>query len=169
MNPQIFYDFAVTLADTVADALAGSPAGRPARVGAVWGEIALDGCDCGILAVSLGRRADYGQFPVELSSTALRANAQGGCASSPMQDYNLHLARCQPTVGSRAEPPTTAALAEAARIAAIDTEIVRCALISTLSAWQADDTILNHIVNASQPVGPEGACGGYSTPFIIGL
>ncbi len=170
MNAEIFHGFAASLVTIVADALeAGSPAGRPARVQVTWGEIALDDCDCGILAISLGRRADYAQFPVEISSTALRSNAQGACATSPMQDYTLHLARCQPTVGDRGDPPTPAVLGEAARIAAVDTEIVRCTLLTTLSGWQTGDTILNHVVNASQPVGPEGACGGYATPFIIGL
>lgn len=172
MNPQLFWDYAVRLGDAVRDALAAEPlsGGLPGRLAyPVWGEIALDDCQCGILSLSLGRRADYLQFPVEVSSTALRSNAQSGCASSPMMDYNLHLARCQPTVGSHGTSPSTAQLAEAARIALVDTEVIRCTLNAELAAMAAEGLILNHIVNASQPVGPEGACGGYSTTFIIGL
>jgi len=171
MNPEHFYNLGVRLVEAVADALAAEPlsGGRPGRAGVTWGEIALDDCDCGILALSMGRRADYAQFPVEISSTALRSNAQGQCATSPMQDYNLHLARCQPTVGNRGETPLVVELYEAARIAVVDTEVVRCVLASELRAMEDENLILNSVVNASQPVGPEGACGGFSTPFIIGL
>lgn len=175
VDPEIFFNLAVRIGDAVAAALEAEPLSGGAspklrRAYPVWGEIALDDCACGQLAISLGRRADYVQFPVEISSTALRSNAQqSGCAVSPMQDYNLHLARCQPTLGTRGESPSVADLAEAARIAAVDTEVVRCTLKAELAAMEAEGLIGASIVNASQPYGPEGACGGYSTPFIIGL
>lgn len=172
MDPVYFWTLAGQLAIAVADALEAQPlsGGRPGRVVVTFGEIALDGCDCGILTIALGRRAEYVRFPIEVTSTETRSNAAtSACARSPMQDFTLHLARCQPSLGSRGEAPAVDALIEAARVAAVDTEVVRCALLTVLAEWERDGVILNAQVLASQPQGPEGGCGGYVTPFTIGL
>lgn len=172
MDPTYFWTLAGQLAIIVADALDAQPlsGGRPGRVVTTFGEIVLDGCDCGILTISLGRRAEYVRFPTELTSTETRSNAAtSACARSAMQDFTLHLARCQPPMDSRGKPPTPEAMIEAARIAAVDTEVVRCALLTALAEWERDEVILNSQVLASQPSGPEGGCGGYVTPFTIGL
>lgn len=172
MDPLYFWTLAGQLVITIADALAAEPqsGGRPGRVVTTFGEIALDGCDCGILTIALGRRAEYVRFPIELTSTETRSNAAtSACARSPMQDFVVQLARCQPTIDNRGTPPAPEALIEAARVAAVDTEIVRCALLTALAEWERDGVILNGQVLASQPQGPEGGCGGYVTPFTIGL
>lgn len=175
MDLVYFWTLAGELAIAVADALDAEPlsGGRPGRVVVTFGEIALDGCDCGILTISLGRRAEYARFPIELTSTETRSNAaSAACGVSSMQDFTLHLARCQPTMGERGKPPTSEALSEAARIAAVDTEVVRCTLKTVLAGWERDEVpprINNFQVLASQPQGPEGACGGFVTPFTIGL
>lgn len=135
------------------------------------GDIAWDNCDCGMLALSLGRMYISRDFPNDTSKQKV-----GNCATNHMvQECRLMVVRCFPIEGDNANnalvtPPTPADLQAATRLTIADGVL----------AWQTLDCTLNSLFNASpariseylvqdwDALGPQGGCGGISINFSMG-
>lgn len=148
-----------------------SPTNQLQRVFYQLGDVAWDNCQCGMLALSLGRMYLSRNFPVD--TTQLKV---GNCATNyHVQDCQLLIVRCFPIEGDDSNnalvtPPKVADLEAATQVVFADAVI----------AWQTLDCMLNSMFKASpqqvaeyvvqdwNQLGPLGGCGGLSINFKIG-
>lgn len=145
------------------------PSGPPADFRAcllVPGAIAADGCDCGQLALSIGRIFPTVTFPTE----ATVDEAAAACPPPILAaQITVSLFRCAPTVEDSLDPPSCADLLASAIAWDTDVATIRRALACHLAALADQYRIVGYVIGASTPVGPEGACLGADTTVTIGV
>lgn len=171
-EPLAIYQVAENLRECVHNRLATTPAGAPDRSCVISGAIAWDDCECGQFVVSIGQSYFSSNFPAQGSL----ANAPGNRRCGPpilVVQYTLSILRCAPIGGDDLDPPTCAALDEAARIAEYDAWAVRFGAHCCLSAWSKcndpDVSISDFEYRGQARVGPEGACQGSELVVLVGL
>lgn len=129
----------------------------------VPGAIAWDECDCGMLAVSIGRVYLSDVFPDEQGSVT------GNCqASMEVVEIVVQVIRCVPGPDDQGDPPTCAQLDTAAQIMAADTQQA----LAAIAVWicQALDTqIFYGLITPTLPQGPQGDCAGPELHVLIAL
>jgi hypothetical protein len=138
---------------------------KPGRVGMVPGEIAWDACDCGgMLAVTLSRAYLADVFPEE-------AETVNGACSAPYEvgQFTVSVVRCAPQPeGAEAAPPADE-LDAAAGLLLQDTTEMMDSVAALMCRLQDEDEIMDYLVGAVEPVGPEGGCVGVSLTVRAGL
>lgn len=166
-----FFDAAAALGDCVAIALRDTDdtswTNKTRVVYPNFGGLAWDDCDCGgVLQVSFGRRTSTLNFPQEFNETG--QNRPTGCrAGNFMQDYTIEWIRCWPSPDQRGRPPSPGEMMQATLELSRDVTVIRNAMFDCLCDMKNDRHITDYIVRASQPLGPEGSCAGWSTTFSV--
>lgn len=162
MADPIIYGVLAQLRECARVALAGSSSGEPDRVCIYPGRIIADDCNCGMLALTALRAYRSRRFPTE--EIAFLKCGDGILAA----DLQLVVLRCVPVPDDHGNPPTCAALDEAARVMHEDAELVRDAIQCCLAEMHTA-TGLQYIVRQQPFEGPQGDCAGSQLLITIGL
>lgn len=165
-----FYDVANVLIENVGVALADSAGGQVERACVVPGEIAWDGCNCGLLAISVRNWTLTDDFPQ--SSAAFGANATRATPCNlPWLVGELHIqvVRCAPIPDGNALSVPCAALDEAARILISDAYVTLTETVSTLCELRESDQIIDYVLSNQETLGPAGDCVGTELTVQVGL
>jgi hypothetical protein len=149
------------LVTAVSDALVASPAGRPERACVVPGEIAWDGCDCGMLAVSPRSWFISDAFPDA-------SDARGSLRTSPCElpwlvaNIEVQIVRCAPSPNGSVLDVPCDQLSDAANVLIADAFITLRAISIELCTLKDDDQIVDWVLGEQATVGPLGGCVGTS-------
>lgn len=156
-----FYDVSSILVTGVDDELRESPAGRPERACVVPGEIAWDGCDCGMLAVSPRSWSVTDSFP-DASDTS--GSLRVGPCELPwvVAVIETQIIRCAPSPDGHMIDVPCSQLDVAAEILIADAALTLRRVTVELCQLRADDQIVDFIVGEQLTVGPQGGCVGSS-------
>jgi hypothetical protein len=169
-GPLGFYDVGNVLLANLETALAGSIGGAVERACLVPGEIAWDGCNCGLLAISVRGWSLTDDFPE--SSAAFGANS---IRTTPCDlpwlvgQLNIQVIRCAPMPNGNALSVPCPQLDEAARILASDAYVVLTETVSTLCELRESDQIIDYVLGAQETIGPAGDCVGSELVAQVGL
>lgn len=150
----------------VVDELDGSLGGVPSRVCLVVpGEIAWDGCDCGMFAQTITGDVPSNTFP------APAVDIRTGPCGPNLLVYSVtaQLLRCIPTLDDNGNPPTCDALLAAAQVTEDDRTRLRTAVTCCLREMHTAVEIYNFAVGATTSVGPQGLCGGVQITYQFAL
>lgn len=129
----------------------------------VPGAIAWDECDCGMLAVSIGRVYLSDTFPEE--QTERIGNCQ---AAWEVVEIVVQVIRCVPGPDDQGNSPTCAQLDGAAQIMATDTQKA----LAAIALWICNNvnvTIIDGLISPMDPQGPEGNCAGPELHALVAL
>lgn len=166
-----FFDAAATVGDCIAVALRDTPGtsytDKIRLVYPNFGGLAWDDCDCGgVLQISFGRRTSTLNFPQEFSETG--SQRPTACrAGNFMQDYTVEFIRCWPSPSQQGRPPSPQSMMTATLELTRDVTTIRKAMYECLCQMKTEGKITDYIIRASQALGPEGSCAGWSTTFSI--
>jgi hypothetical protein len=159
-------DVITALTGHVRVALAGTDAGAPARVCDVPGLLAWDGCDCGLLAVTVDRLYPAAVFPTE----AVAGSLTGPCPPPyEVADLTVTVLRCAPGPDRRGNPPSCTALDAAALTWFRDLDAVRGAVAAALIGLRETDVVADFTLRDTVPAGPDGGCVGLDTHLSVGM
>lgn len=137
---------------------------RPCRSGVVPGAIAWDDCTCGILATSWAQTFLSEVIPQETVTVI------GNCeAPWETSEFVMQLIRCAPLPDSSGNAPTVSALTAAARVMAVDGNIMERVASQTLCEMKDQYQIADYLVRRRTSVGPEGGCVGNELRILVGL
>lgn len=153
-GPLAFYTVAEALVTAVNTRLSATTAGSPDRACVVPGQIAWDGCDCGLLAATVER--------------IYQSDAPPGAAEVILPcppgmfgaDILLQIVRCAPNPDDRGNPPSCAALDAAARTVITDAYELGRGVSCTLEDMAGDEEIVSYLVRPVGFLGPQGGCVG---------
>jgi len=159
---------ATQILSAASTALSGSSSGPVDRIVMAPGiEVAFDGCECGLLALTTGN-AFPSRGPLLTSAGDTFLNCEPEVLAI---NYSLVIARCVPTSEPDDDtmPPTPAQLITAFAAQEEDAFLVReavagvlCALVSpptpTIAAW---------VINERVPLGPLGGCSATQLTFKV--
>lgn len=160
------YTAAAALLACVRATLAVTVAGVPDRVCLVPGELAWDECDCGLLAVTVGRVYPSSTFPTDVSLDPRQVD----CAPPyTVADVTVTVLRCAPTVDEAGNPPTCDDLAAAAATWRADAAAVLTGVACCLPDLVDAGRIEQYRIGDLTPLGPEGGCMGSELRVTIGL
>jgi hypothetical protein len=154
------------LLDCARTALSKVTAGVPGRVCDVPGLLAWDGCDCGVLAVTVDRIYPSATFPVEAADVVLTSPCP---PPYDAVDMTVTVLRCAPSPDDFGWPPSCDQLAAAAEVEFEDLEAIRGALACCLAVLTVTDTIAEWTLRDTTPAGPQGGCVGTGTHLTIGM
>jgi hypothetical protein len=160
-----FHDIGLQVIADVSAAVAAGPTTLPDRRGMVPGQIAWDSCgsaECGQLAVSISRLFLSNTFPVDAIERMDACGAPYVCA-----DYILQLIRCVPNPDQAGNPPSAAALQDAAQVIDLDAETVLPAVACSLQELMELYTIGDYVMRQAPVVGPSGGCAGIQVNFAV--
>lgn len=169
-GPTAFYQVAQLLVTNVAVELAASLGGAVERACVVPGEIAWDGCSCGLLAVSVRRWFLTDSFPE--SSAAFGANA---VRATPCHmpylvgELRLQVVRCAPIPDDNAISVPCSALDAAAQVLLSDAYVALTETASTLCELRESDQIIDYVLGDQETQGPAGDCVGTELVAQVGL
>jgi hypothetical protein len=166
-GPSAFYDVASILVTGVADALDESPAGRPDRACVVPGEIAWDGCDCGVLAVSPRSWTLSDAFPDVAGFTGVQATP----CDLPwlVGTIEVQIVRCAPSPDGNVLSVSCARLDAAAEILVADAYLTITETVATLCELRLSEEIVDYALGEQLTVGPAGGCVGTSLTVQVAL
>lgn len=160
MDDLRFLDVIQAIFDCVRDGLASTTNQAPARAYVTMGEPAWDDCCVGQLAVWWTRIYPSARFPDADTRPIVCAGAQTAV------EVAIEVMRCAPSSDVNGNPPTVAAMQEAARVANVDARAVwlavQCCLASHRGEWSA-------IVSSQVPMGADGGCVGSRMLVTIGI
>lgn len=132
----------------------------------VQGAIAADGCNCGQFAQTILRKNPTLTFPVDSS---LDTREQVACGNRTMMATVMAtVMRCVPGITMEngvARYPTCTAMQNAALRAELDEYAMRSAITCTLVEMKRNRQIFAFFVGGSDPIGPEGNCGGWAITY----
>lgn len=160
-GPAAFYDVGNVLLANLEAVLADSVGGAVERACLVPGEIAWDGCNCGLLAISVRNWTLTDNFPE--SSAAFGANA---LRATPCDlpwlvgELRIQVIRCAPMPNGNALSVPCPELDEAARILISDAYVTLTETVSTLCELRESDQIIDYLLGNQETVGPAGDCVG---------
>ncbi|WP_328436877.1 hypothetical protein OHA71_06385 [Streptomyces sp. NBC_00444] len=137
----------------------------PARHGVVPGAIAWDACDCGLLAVSVGRIHPTEQFPNPAQARI------GNSCDAPWEaaEIIMQVVRCTPTADNLGNPPTVADLDASAQEIIRDAYEMMRAVSTTLCEMNKAREISDFVMRPLVAQGPTGACGGNELRALVSL
>jgi hypothetical protein len=164
-GPLAFHTVASRVLTAVEDALeaAGNPVQRSCVVN---GAIAWDECDCGLLAVAVGRQYLSNSFPSPLTDTD---SSQCGAAWL-VADLVLQVIRCAPSPQNGAFSPSCDALDGSAQEVITDAWYVMETVPCLLESMKEDTReIIDYLVRTLTPQGPQGGCVGSELVFTVGV
>jgi hypothetical protein len=160
-GPLGFYDVGNVLLANVEAVLADSIGGAVERACLVPGEIAWDGCNCGLLAISVRNWFLTDNFPE--TSAAFGANA---IRATPCDlpwlvgELRIQVVRCAPIPDGNALSVPCPELDEAARILVSDAYVTLTETVSTLCELRESDQIIDYVLGTQETNGPAGDCVG---------
>lgn len=169
-GPAAFYDVGNVLLANLETVLADSSGGAVDRACLVPGEIAWDGCNCGLLAISVRNWFLTDSFPE--TSLAFGANAARGTPCDLpwlVGDLVIQVIRCAPTPDGNAISVPCPELDESARVLISDAYVTLTETVSTLCELRESDQIIDYIVGSQATVGPAGGCVGSELTAQVGL
>jgi hypothetical protein len=135
------------------------------RHGVVPGAIPWDACDCGMLAVSVGRIYLSDTFPEPMESVISPACS----AAWEVAEIIFQVIHCAPQPEGQNLYPSVASLMAAAQLMATDgAELIKYAS-QKLCEMTRDDEIVDHLIGTVDPQGPEGGCVGYQLSVLVAL
>lgn len=154
-----------TVAERIRAAVHAELTTEPARSGVVPGQIAWDGCDCGLLTVSLSQIYLTETFPDQL------ARKVGNACDAPYEvgEFVIQVIRCVPGADDQAIAPTVAALDKAAQEILQDAyEMLRATSLLLCEMNEARE-ISDFILRPLTAQGPTGDCGGNELRALVAL
>jgi hypothetical protein len=164
-GPLAFHTIASRVLAAVEGALedAGNPVQRSCVVN---GTIAWDECDCGLLAVAVGRQYLSNNFPAQL--TDIDASQCG--AAWLVADLVVQIIRCAPSPQEGSFSPSCGALDSSAQEVITDAWIVMDTVPCLLESMKEDTReIIDYLVRVLTPQGPLGGCVGSELVLTIGV
>ena len=169
-GPDGLYEITAELAAS-AQADLTAAGGRYDRACPVPGAIAVDACECGLLAVSVTRTYLTSDFPTEQGAGGAAGAAPAGpCAAAFLAaDLTVQAMRCAPGPDSQGEPPSCPALAAAAREVTSDAWHVRRAVTCRLQDLLDGGQLIDYQVGAQSFMGPEGGCVGSALAVTVAV
>jgi hypothetical protein len=165
VNPPL-YDAAAAVLACAAAALANTPAGPPTRACVVPGVLAFDACECGLLAVEMGRLYPSRTFPADASQDPALLNCPTPYEAA---DLTVTVLRCAPMPDGSGAAPSCDRLHAAAGDWWADVAALRAALACCLPQLVDDQVVLGFVLRPAQPVGPQGGCIGWAQPITVAL
>lgn len=153
-GPTAFYTVAEALVTAVNTRLAATTAGSPERACVVPGQIAWDGCDCGLLAATVERIYQSDAPP---GAAEIVPPCPPGMLGA---DILLQVVRCAPNPDDRGNPPSCAALDTAAQTVLTDAYELGRGVSCALADMADDDDIDSYLVRPATFLGPQGGCVG---------
>lgn len=159
-GPLAFHQLAQLLVTNVEAVLAASLGGPVDRACVVPGEVAWDGCDCGMLAVAIRRWGLSDDFPQNgIGEGTQRATP----CDAPwlVAELRIQVVRCAPSPdGTALLTVPCSDLDAAAEVLTSDAYITLTEVISTLCELRADEQILDYVLGTQETIGPAGGCVG---------
>lgn len=154
-----------TVASTIEQAVYAELTAKPARHSVVPGAIAWDGCDCGLLAVSVGPIYLTENFPDPL------ARRVGNACDAPWEaaEIIIQVIRCVPGADDQSIAPTTTELDASAQEILRDAYEMMKAVSVKLCQMNRDRDIADFIMGRLTPQGPTGVCGGNELRTVVSL
>lgn len=170
-GPTGFYDVAQLLVDGVEAALATSLGGPVERACVVPGDIVWDGCNCGLLAVSVTRWFLTDDFPETSSGFGATSSVRVTPCDLPWLVGELHVQviRCAPIPERGAIDVPCPDLDTAARVLVSDAYVTVTEAVSTLCELRESDQIVDYVVGDQETRGPAGDCVGTDLTVQVGL
>lgn len=163
-----FYDVASILVTGIDDELRQSPAGRPDRACVVPGEIAWDGCDCGMLAVSVRSWVLTDSFP---DASEIGGALRAGPCEMPyiVAAMEIQIVRCSPSPDGVMLNVPCPELDVAAQILIEDAWLTVRRTTVELCELKSDEQIVDYVVAEQNTIGPSGGCVGTSLLVSVAL
>jgi hypothetical protein len=159
-GPLGFHSVAQLLVTNIADVLADSLGGPVQRACVVPGEIVWDGCNCGLLAVSVRRWFLTDDFPD--TTTAFSGTQRSTPCDLPwlVGDFHIQVVRCAPIPDNNALSVPCPELDVAAQVLISDAYVTITEVISTLCELRESDQIIDYVMGDQETQGPAGDCVG---------
>lgn len=152
-----------TVAEAVRVAVDAALTNAVQRSCVVPGAIAWDECDCGMLAVSVGRVYLSDNFPQE------QTERDGTCdAAWEVVEIVVQVIRCVPGPDSQGKSPSCADLDTAAQVMAADTQQA----LAAVALWicnSRNTLVVDGLIMPTEPQGPEGDCAGPELHALVAL
>lgn len=142
-----------------------TPTGWPsgAREYVVPGQLAWDDCDCGLLAIEWLSASYTAAFPNQRQAMA------DGCKPYLALQIQVTALRCAPSSGTHGEPPSAAALSDAATTNLNDLEAVLIGTATAVKTLEETNAILQYALAGPTPAGPQGGCVGVTQQLWLGF
>lgn len=169
-GPTGFYQVAAVLVGNLEVALAESAGGAVERACVVPGEIVWDGCNCGLLAVSVRRWFLTDNFPE--TSAAFGANT---IRATPCDlpwlvgEVRIQVIRCAPIPEGNAISVPCVDLDAAAQVLLSDAYVTITETVSTLCELRESDQIIDYVLGEQETLGPAGDCVGSEVVAQVAL
>lgn len=165
-GPTTMFDIATTILDCVNDRIT-VVGGLPefGRACVIPGELAWDGCDCGVLAIN-----NTTQFSTNIFPTPIPGGDQAQCGA-PLyaSTFTITVLRCAPGLDRSGHPPRCSALQDTAELMYKDKFYARAAVICCLGELYKTHVIEQFSTGNITEVGPRGGCVGFEFPFTVGV
>lgn len=170
-GPVGFYTVAQTLVTNLEVALAASLGGPVQRACVVPGDIVWDGCNCGLLAVSVTRWYLTDDFPESSSGFGASADARTTPCDLPwlVGEFHVQVVRCAPIPEGNAISVPCPALDAAAQVLLADAYVALTETVSTLCELRESDQIIDYVLGSQETRGPSGDCVGSDLTAQVGL
>lgn len=170
-GPTGFYQVAQLLVTEVEAALADSLGGPVERACVVPGEIVWDGCNCGLLAVSVRRWFLTDDFPEGSVGIGNSATVRATPCDMPwlVGELRLQVVRCAPIPEGNAISVPCAELDVSAQVLLSDAYVALTETVSTLCNLRETDQIIDYVLGDQETQGPAGDCVGSELLAQVGL
>lgn len=169
-GPTAFYQVAQLLVTNVEMVLATSTGGPVERACVVPGEIVWDGCNCGLLAVSVRRWFLSDNFP-ESSAAFGASTLRATPCDLPwlVGEVRVQVIRCAPIPEGNAISVPCVELDAAAQVLLSDAYVTLTEVVSTLCELRETDQIVDYVLGDQETLGPAGDCVGSELVAQVGL
>jgi hypothetical protein len=170
-GPTAFYDIGQLLIANIAAELADSLGGPVQRACVVPGEIVWDGCNCGLLAISVRRWFLTDDFPEGSIGFGESTTTRATPCDLPwlVAELRLQVVRCAPIPDGQALSVPCPELAATAQILLSDAYVLLTETVRTLCELREADQIIDYVVGAEETQGPAGDCVGVELVAQVGL
>jgi hypothetical protein len=170
-GPTAFYQVADLLVTNVEAALAASLGGAVDRACVVPGDIAWDGCNCGLLAVSVRRWFLTDNFPESSVGIGTSAIVRATPCDLPwlVGELRLQVVRCAPIPDGNALSVLCPELDAAAQVLLSDAYVSLTETVSTLCELRESEQIIDYVLGDQETQGPAGDCVGSELTAQVGL
>jgi hypothetical protein len=162
-GPTGFYQVGSILVTNVEAVLAASAGGPVERACVVPGEIAWDGCNCGLLAVSVRRWFLTDNFPesgIGLGGSSVASRATPCDLPYLVGELRVQVIRCAPIPDGNAISVPCSDLDAAAQVLLSDAYVTLTEVVSTLCELRETDQIIDYVLGEQETLGPAGDCVG---------
>lgn len=165
-----FYQVAQLLVTNVELVLRDSTGGPVERACVVPGEIVWDGCNCGLLAVSVRRWFLTDDFPETSAAFGANAARRTPCDLPWLVgELRLQVIRCAPIPEGNAISVPCVELDTTARVLLADAYLALTETVSTLCELRESDQIIDYVLGQQETLGPSGDCVGSELVAQVGL